>query len=242
MNIGLHSGAHRLHSLERQQQVLATNLANLSTPGYQPQAFVTVGRPIVSSGPASSPQAMLPVSTMARAPEGPAMMRPTGDPYDFGVEGEGYFAVQDDAGRTLYTRDGQFHRDADGVLVNKYGYAVLGEGGAIEIPLEEAGFSVARDGVITANGELVGRMQITAFEEPEALQSLGGGLFMDGGQAGAEQVEDPVVLQGHLEGSHVSPMREMVALIDAARAYELTQKLIEEGDQRAQQAIRAFSE
>ncbi|MBC2595030.1 flagellar hook basal-body protein [Ruficoccus amylovorans] len=243
MNIGLHTGAYRLYSLERYQQVLATNLANLTTPGYRPETFVVEGKALEADMGANAPQALLPMHTLTRITEGPSPMRATGSPYDFALEDGSFFAVQDGGGKTLYTRDGEFHINADGFLVNKFGYKVLGDGGPLEIPPDGAVFSVSRDGAITVNDELVGKLRVTDFKNPDALLVQGGGFFSDAsGQAGAFPVEYPSVVQGSLAGSQVQPMQEMVGLIDAARSYELIQKLIEEGDQRAQQAIRTFSE
>lgn len=242
MTIGLHSGAYRLHAIERLQNTVAANLANLSTPGYQPEVtFIDAQEAGTNPTSGSAPQAFLPVSTSARIEVRSAPMRPTGNSYDFAVQGDGYFTLQDAQGRLHYSRDGEFHRNSEGVLVNKNGLTVMSDKGPIEIPHDD--FSVARDGTLTFEGQMLSRLMVTSFARPEGLQSRGGGLFVDPvGQAGATPMEDAVVLQGYLEGSHVSPMREMVTLIDAARAYELSQKMIEEADQRAQKAIRAYTD
>jgi flagellar basal body rod protein FlgG len=54
-------------------------------------------------------------------------------------------------------------------------------------------------------------------------------------------MEDPVVLQGHLMGSATSAMAEMVSMIQISRAYEVSQKIIQESDERLDRAIQTFS-
>jgi flagellar basal body rod protein FlgG len=48
------------------------------------------------------------------------------------------------------------------------------------------------------------------------------------------------VLQGYLESSNVTPLREMVDLVNIARAYEANQKLIQTRDQALGRTIETL--
>ena len=50
-------------------------------------------------------------------------------------------------------------------------------------------------------------------------------------------VDRPSVLQGYIESSNVTPLREMISLVQIARAYEANQKIITNRDQNVQKAL-----
>jgi len=243
MDIGLHTGASRLQMLENWQATIAGNLANVATPGYQKTVF-EVSMPGADGEPTQavrSPEAKQPVGQV-RQSFVDGSIRSTGNPYDMAVQGGGFFAVTDTEGRQLYTKDGEFHLDATGVLVNKMGYTVSAEGDTLQVNLEGGPITVSKDGTVSQQGENVGRISVYEFANPEALERMSGSYFSDAGEAArATEVENPTVLQAHLMGSTVSPMTEMITMIEVSRAYEITQKLIREMDERADRAIQTFS-
>src|SRR3954453_21600995 len=55
----------------------------------------------------------------------PQPLKDTGEPFDFAVNGDGFFAVQTAAG-TRYPRNGEFTADANGQLATLTGNPVLG--------------------------------------------------------------------------------------------------------------------
>lgn len=245
MGIELYSGAAHMQALERWQGNIAHNLANGQTPGFQRSEFRIEGE---------QPQKVKASERTAETvrtqfPQGHAMqvfrmgeMKVTNNPYDFAVQGDGFFSVRSDSGQELYTKDGEFHLNEEGMLVNKMGYPVLNDGEEIEIRLDDGDFSVAEDGTISQNGREVSRIGVVAFDSPQNLQHGNGSYFLDSGNdAGVRTVEQPKVLQGTLQMSTVNPLREMVNMIDVSRAYELTQKMIQGEDERMEKAIQAFS-
>jgi len=76
----------------------------------------------------------------------------------------------------------------------------------------------------------VGKLSVVKFATNAQLMPLSAGAFINTG-APPEQVERPEVLQGYLEASNITPLREMVDLVNIARAYEANQKLIQSRDQ-----------
>ncbi|MFO7724822.1 MAG: flagellar hook-basal body protein [Oceanipulchritudo sp.] len=244
MDSGLITGAYSLRNLEDWQSLIAHNLANSSTVGFQKNTFQVNAEPVREmerTGGKTQPQTLLPVGTSMR-PQIGGEMKTTQNPYDLSIMGEGYFSVRGPQGQVLYTRDGEFHRSSEGILVNKTGFPLLADGGPIELPPEEGPFTVARDGTISQNGEAIGRISVYRFDNPEDLQRGNGSFVLDpDNRGGARLAEDIEVIQGQLEMSSVSPMSEMVSMIQVSRAYEMTQKLIQENDDRLRKAIEAFS-
>ena len=54
-------------------------------------------------------------------------------------------------------------------------------------------------------------------------------------------VENARLVSGALEGSNVSPVESMVAMIDNGRRYEMQMKVIDTADQNAQRADSLLS-
>ena len=66
------------------------------------------------------------------------------------------------------------------------------------------------------------------------------GVFLSPANTDPTPVEKPEVLQGYIEGSNVTPLREMVSLVQIARAYEANQKVLTSRDQTAQKALESL--
>lgn len=168
---------------------------------------------------------------------------------DFAIEGDGFFAVQDGNGNERYTRDGALKMaiSNDGLmLTNSGGQPILGtDGEAIIFPEdvsmenlsvdEKGNFSTMEDGSKVDLGLQIGVVQ---FKNAQGLQSIGGGLYdvtTASGEAILEadstDLEDSLIIQGGLEGSNVQAVEEMVKLIVAQRAYELSSKAIQTSDE-----------
>jgi len=232
--------------LESWQSTIASNLANASTPGYQKSNFSISAPKSASDNNLSAAGARngltLPVGriTPSFADGG---IRTTSNPTDFALGNGGFFAVSGDAGERLFTKDGEFHLDSEGVLVNKMGYTVDVEGGELTVDLQKGPITVTSDGSVSQDGASLGIISSYAFSNPNELERLSGSYFSDSKGSAGERLmeEDAAVMQGHLMGSSISALGEMVSMIEASRAYEMGQKLIQESDQRLSDAIQAFS-
>lgn len=165
----------------------------------------------------------------------------TKNPFDFMIEGDGFFKVQKDDGTIAFTRDGHFSKDNAGRLVTSDGYPVLPE---INIPADAKDFTVGYDGTVTVKvaGQTqdLGQIEIADFINPTGLVSMGGNLFTPSRASG-----DPIegvpnqngmgrIAQAQLEGSNVNIVEEMVNMITGQRAYEVNSKVIQTGDQMLQ--------
>ncbi|MFP1682503.1 flagellar basal body rod protein FlgF [Alloalcanivorax sp. C16-1] len=226
------------------QAVVSNNLANASTAGFRAQLHALRAVPVQGDG-------LLPTRTsvMASTPGSDFSTGPvnaTGRDLDVALQGNAWLAVQADGGGEAYTRRGDLQVDGDGVL-NSAGRPVIGENGPILVPLGAA-LSMGADGTVSAIG---------AGEDPDALVRIGRVKLVDAGDAGLSRGEDGLfravngnplgrdenarLVSGALEGSNVSPIESMVAMIDNGRRYEMQMKVIESADQNDQRANSLLS-
>jgi flagellar basal-body rod protein FlgF len=217
----------------QRQDTLANNLANVSTPGFRAelQAFRAV--PVQGSGASTRVYAL---ETTTGYDGSSGAITATGRNLDVAVTGSSWLSVQALDGTEAYTRGGSFDVSNDGTLVTRSGLPVLGDGGPIQIP-PNAVVSIGGDGTVSAKGtdgktNPVGRLKIVT---PEAPLTRGvDGLFR---AADGDLPADTTarVQDGALEGSNVSPVETMVAMISAARQFEAQMKMLStaEGNEKA---------
>ena len=168
----------------------------------------------------------------------------TGNAYDFAIAGQGFFAVQTQDG-IRYTRNGAFFRNQNGVLQDIRGNNLLDiTGNAVTIPpnVTPERFSVGADGTISVRGaneaqpQILGRIQVVQFNNPQALRKQGDNLFY----ATADAQPQPAtgeVLQGILEKSNTEIVTEMVELIHNHRLYEAGSKAVTTQDAMLDAAV-----
>lgn len=226
----------------QRQETLANNLANVSTTGFRAelQAFRSV--PVQGSG-ASTRVFALETTTGYDPTPGPVAA--TGRNLDVAVRGDSWLAVQGLDGTEGYTRAGSLDLSADGTLVTRSGLQVLGDGGPIQLP-PGAVPSIALDGSVNArlpNGtsSIVGKLKLVT---PEGKLLRGeDGLFRGPGGDPLEADANARVQDGALEGSNVSPVESMVAMIAAARQFEAQMKMMQtaEADEKAASQLLSAS-
>jgi flagellar basal-body rod protein FlgF len=223
----------------QRQDVLANNLANVATTGFREelQAF----RAVPVQGDGASTRAFALETTTGYNPASGQIVS-TGRSLDVAAQGDAWFAVQRLDGTEAYTRSGSFDVSVDGTLVTRGGLTVLGEGGPISIP-PNAEITVSHDGSIsarTAGGQStsVGRLKLVTPEQP--FKRGDDGLFRaEGGDLSANPAAR--VQPGALEGSNVSAVESMVAMISAARQFEAQMKSIQTTEKDEQQAQSLLS-
>lgn len=146
----------------------------------------------------------------------------TDNPYDFAIEGSGYFVLEGADG-AKYTRAGDFHLRPDRTLVNSSGDVVMGEQGAIRIP--EGRLSVSADGTLSVDGAIAGRLRVVEFPRGTELTALGSSCFT-APAAAAIPATVSTVRQGMVEGSNVDAVGAAVGLIRIQRNAETLQRAL----------------
>jgi flagellar basal-body rod protein FlgF len=216
--------------LRRQLDLIANNLANMNTTGYRRENVVFqqfLNDDTVQGGNRTSPPLSFVLDYGVARDESVGDMLPTGNPLDVAINGPGYFAVQNQGGETLYTRDGRFQRSGDGFVVTKDGHRVLGEGGQpMRVPPTVRFVQVAEDGTVTGDDAALGRMQVVKFNSELDLTRRGDNDFT--GQGATPIPATEVKLRsGVIEGSNVKPVAEISEMIEVLRTYQSTTRLID---------------
>lgn len=154
----------------------------------------------------------------------PGSIRETGRSLDIALGGNGFLVVQTPRGER-YTRAGSLTLDAAGQLTTQRGDLVVGDGGPITIPPGEA--MIGADGSISVKGQTIGRLKLVQFTNPRtALAKEGDSLFVATGTERPREATETRVEQGALEMSNVSPMSELVAMMQNNREFDSLQRSV----------------
>lgn len=244
-----------LDAQQTQMDVVANNLANVSTNGFKRSRAVfedLLYQNIRQPGAQSSSQTQIPsglqIGTGVRPVAAERIhtqgnLAQTGNKLDVAIQGSGFFPVLMPDGTTGYTRDGSFQTDSQGQLVTSSGFVVQP---AITIPANATSVTIAQDGVvsITQAGTVapvqIGNLQLATFINPTGLQSNGQNLYLETSSSGAATLAAPgtdgvgTLGQGFVETSNVNVVEELVNMIQTQRAYEINSKAISTSDQMLQ--------
>ncbi len=237
MNSGMYAAVSGNLAAMRRLDIISNNLANVNTPGFKKDKMSFEGLLAGAANPPAVPQGMTADPILQKEnvyidySNGPISQ--TGNTLDLALDGDGFFAVTTPDG-TAYTRQGNFRMSADGSLVTSDGYPVLGQGGAIRIQGNRV--EIDSKGLVTVDGTPAGTISLVDFEKPYKLTKIGSALFVPEGQQEARQSGTTQVRQGHLEGSNVESISEMVQMIETNRYFEACQRVIRGYDDMATKA------
>jgi flagellar basal-body rod protein FlgF len=226
MDSGYYAACAGLAAQTQALDLVANNLANLGTAGYRAQQAtfrsLVAGRAPVAWTPINAAMNDFGVLSGSRVDESSGSLTATGNPLDLAVAGKGFFVVQSSAG-TLYTRDGGFHRTAEGQLVTAEGDPVLGEQGPISLP--DGQITVSPDGTISVDGAVVATLRLAEFSPETPLTAQGNALY-SAPEGSALPPAASSIRQGMIEGSNVSPVEGVVELITIQRNAEMMQRAL----------------
>ena len=223
----------------QRQDTLANNLANVSTPGFRAelQAFRAV--PVQGSGASTRVYAL---ETTTGYDASPGAITSTGRNLDVAAKGNAWLAVQALDGTEAYTRGGSLEVTSDGTLTTRSGLPVLGDGGPLQVPPNSV-VSIGADGTVSAKGNdgknsAIGKLKLVT---PEAALTRGeDGLFR--AADGELSADDKARVQdGALEGSNISPVETMVAMISAARQFEAQMKMLQTAEANEKAAAQLLT-
>ena len=232
--------------------VIAHNLANVSTNGFKRQRAVfedLLYQNLRQPGAQSTQQTQIPsgltigvgVRTVATEHiHTQGSLQRTENSLDMAINGAGYFQIQMPDGTLAYTRSGVFQRDSTGQIVTPSGYPLSP---AITIPADALAITIGRDGIVsvTQTGNTtptqLGNVQLATFVNPGGLQSTGENLFVETASSGTPTPNTPgsngagLLNQGMVETSNVNVAEELVNMIQTQRAYEMNSKVVSTSDQ-----------
>lgn len=230
--------------------VIANNLANVNTTAFKEQRAEfqdmmyqtqrSAGAPTSTESTAPEPSQVglgtRFVATATSFQQGAFIN--TGSPTNVAISGEGFFKVMKD-GQPMYTRDGSFKIDANGLLVTSDGYPLEP---AITIQPNTTSLNISPDGKVTgvlpgsSDAVPIGNIELSMFANPAGLSRMGQNLYSSTTASGEATSGAPSangagsLSQYNLEASNVQIVEEMVRMITAQRAYEINSKAIQTAD------------
>jgi len=236
--------ASRQMALRREMDVIANNVANVTTNGFQRRM-------------SDQREYKMPVASMDQFRKGAdrkisfvvdngtpldtslGTLEPTGNPLDVALSAGSYFAVQTPQGER-YTRNGALMINTQGQLVNSDGHVMLGSQGPFQFTAEDTGQAIATDGTVSTGNGVSGKLRIVEFANPQSLENKGANLFSSTTPpAVAAQAR---VQSGMLERSNVKAVVEISRMIEVNRQYQAVANMISKADDTRRNAIQKLSE
>ena len=244
MDRSLYVGMTGAAQIMQAQAVLAQNLANVSTPGFRADLHAMTPVPVVGPGFGTRVNSVASLSGFSTQT---GTVSQTGAPLDVAIMGSGWFAVQAKDGSEAYTRAGDLHLTADGMLVTAGGLPVLGDGGPVTIPPSDS-LAIGSDGTVTIVPQGVGakgasaiaRLKLVNPPEAQLVKGIDGLIrTKDGTPAPADAAVQ--IQSGALESSNVNAPRALVEMIELARLFDMQTRLMSSTDQNAASAQKLLS-
>jgi len=217
-----------IDALMREFDIIAHNLANVKTSGYKRQcnAFSKSLETRQTGNQTYSP-GVIDLTSAFDFSQGSIVE--TGRPLDFALYGKAFFVIETPAG-PLYTRNGVFHLNQNGQVVDPMGRVVAGGAGPITIPagVVPSQLSVTGKGGISFGGTTIGQFRLVEFADNEnKLVPAGDSCYLMPDQdVRPVTAENVVVKQGYQEGSNVKMIDELVDMLMVSRLYEANMKFV----------------
>ena len=230
-NVGLHSAASGVISYQTALDVTANNIANVNTYGFKSSRasfseLLYTERGVNDEVHTGHGTRVDKTDLMFEQ----SALRETGRILDFAAMGEGVFAIQDQFGEIVYTKDGSFNitETSEGVWElcdNSHGFVLDYEGNHIIIPFIEGTDNIDA----AALADMVG---VYTFENPYGLDQIGSNYFQANESSGPATVNiDVAKKQGFVEASSTNVATEMTKVIEFQRAFQLNISMIKIHDE-----------
>jgi flagellar basal-body rod protein FlgF len=246
MDRGIYTAASAGLVGSRRLQIIANNLANVSTVGFKAERLITRQQefedtlaskfsqsPVNARGDADRTPGVVDTGTFTDFTPGP--VETTGNPLNVALRKHNHFFVIETANGQTYTRAGNFSLDAERNLVTADGQRVLGDGGAINLPPGKP--IISSSGAVTVNGEFIGRIQVAEINDLGRMTRQEGARFkLEGAQA---TTVDADLVQEAVELPNVNVVEAMTEMMAAQRSFEAYAKTATTMDDLNDIAIRS---
>lgn len=226
---GIYYAANNMLAKNKDLEIVANNLANISTVGFKREVPFSE----VMSREIGSPLKQITDFTVGNLIQ-------TSNPLDLVISEDAFFVLKTSNG-VEYTKKGRYTLSDDGYIQNEEGLRLLGEKG--EINVYEGALEKDKPIIITKNGEVkVGEIVVDRllaakfFYDQRALRIDGVKFIPDDGFVHLASEGEFEVIQGYLEESNINPILEMQAMISISKEFEAAQKSINALDQSLEKA------
>ncbi|MBO6503808.1 MAG: flagellar hook basal-body protein [Kordiimonadaceae bacterium] len=224
MDTALFVGLAHKAALKRRMDVVAHNIANMSTTAFSKEKVVFRQHLVDAPGAAATSGGKISYVMdhgVLRSLNSGTMV-PTNNPLDVFINGRAYLSVTGSDGETLYTRNGRMTINSDRYLTLLSGERVLDDSGQdIQFDDDEVDVSIADDGTIsTSNGEKA-KLGLAKFANEQDMKRRGTSLYeTTQAPTEADDMTDVSVRSKAYENSNVNAIESMTEMIDVMRAYQ----------------------
>ena len=248
MNDALYIAATGMNAHTAQLDAIAHNVSNVSTPGFK-RGSVRFGD-LISAAPSASTQTNRGPDALNLAYAGVRLtgvqrsfvqgdLRRVDDSMSVAIQGDGFLEVQFPDGTPAFIRGARLEVNPDRLLATADGLPLRP---SIHVPPDMSALAFGEDGQVSgrdAGGRVVnlGRIDLALFANPSSLTPLGDGVWQSNSRSG-EAISSPAgeagagrFKQGYQEASNVQLVDEMVLLMTAQRAYEMSVKVMQAADE-----------
>lgn len=237
MENSIYIGLSKQVVLREKMNIIANNVANVNTTGFRAQNMIF--DEYVENPRYMKENISMVLDYGQYQVTDPGSIKDTGGTLDIALVGSGFLGIKTPDG-IKYTRAGNLNMDAQGVIRNARGVTVANaNGGEIAIPPGSSDIAIDRNGVISTDDGIVGRLMVVEFDNYQELNPIGNGLYET--DAVAKPAENTSVLQGRLEGSNVQAVVEMTRMIDVSREYQAIQNMMQSEHERLRSAAQRLA-
>ncbi|KPF42062.1 flagellar basal-body rod protein FlgF [Rhizobium sp. AAP43] len=240
MQSGIYVALSSQMALERRLTTIADNMANVNTVGFR-GTEVKFDEMLSRTGNELNAKVAFVSQGNDYLSTKNGELAETGNPLDFAVKGDAWFAIDTPVGQVL-TRDGRFTMTEQGNLVSVRGYPVLDSGGgAIQLNRNGGPPEVGADGRIMQDGRVVATLGVFTADVRNGFVRYenSGVTTVDPPQPVADNPEISV-MQGYVENSNVSGISQMTQLIQVNRAFESVSAMIRDSESSLSEAIKVL--
>ncbi len=254
--IAASGGTKQLKKLD----VLSNNIANVTTQGFKRDMLILEEKSGSDSSSINNISGLYFGNTIFGGNPAVAYVQATGsktdftqgslintdNPLDVAIDGDGFFAIATEAG-VRYTRNGTFHLDGVGQLVDREGNRIISRNNdPIIIPINTERVTIDQDGTVSGGSVEesfpLAQLKIVRFDNKQSLVKEGEGMYINKGAVIQEFELDGVkVLQGFVEKSNVNVVQEMTQMIETVRMLEAYQKIIQSIDEADDQSVNSLA-
>lgn len=240
---GFYNLASGVLTHQRNLDVVANNMVNVSTPGYKQERYTATTFDEVmysrmgnldGQGEEIGEQTYIRATSDIYTDYTQGILEPTGLSLDFGILGEGFFCIQEQNGNRFYTRCGGFTLDNEGYMsFSGLGRVLDVEGNPILLRSDK----IVSDtqGVIRDRntGEELGQIGIYTFDDYGVLDRNEMGHFIG---EGARLIRPEEIVHEHLERSNTDSVKQMTDMITYQRSLQSAAQVMKMYDKLMGQA------
>ncbi|QCI16583.1 flagellar basal-body rod protein FlgF [Buchnera aphidicola (Aphis craccivora)] len=225
------------------QNIIANNLANISTNGFKETFNLIIKDENVNN--------LYKIQTQKYYNFSEGILTNTQRKLDVIVKDSGWLVIKDMNGKEAYTKNGHLKINAHGQLTIQ-NYKVVTNKGDIKIP-NNMNVKILSDGTIKKIEEKenkifekkIGSLKLVRFSKNNLIQKNNGLFYLKKNILNQNlnvPHDNTVRIQSEvLEASNVNPTKNMVDMISNARQFEMNMKMISMYDQNTERANQLFN-